>query len=217
MKGHDSMTSLAQTSSATIAQPRRNRFAGWSAIASGLALIIAGEKPYFPPSLSLVLLVSTLAFYLGMIPIARWMARGLAARDGGEQARVIRAAEIIGVTGVVVASATALLALPHWLPAVPAQIIDTSSLGVIGLWLIVSTVLAFRVRLFNRALAVLGVLAGASWLLAAFIMWAELITGVHGSLVPTLEALRILAGYVGSALYLIWAVWLGIWLLLRKR
>src|SRR5215831_4298283 len=115
------MNSLAQPSSATLAQPRRDRFVGWSAIASGVALLIVGEKPYFPPSLSLFLLVSTLAFYLGMIPVVRWMARGLAARDSADQLRVIRAAEVAGVAGAVVAAATAILALPHWLPAVPAQ------------------------------------------------------------------------------------------------
>jgi hypothetical protein len=182
-----------------------------------VAHIIVGEKPYFPPSLSLFLLVSTLAFYLGMIPIARWMARGLAAADSGDQSPIVRATEIAGVAGAVVAAATAILALPHWLPAVPAQILDTSSLGVIGLWLIVSTALAFRTRLYNRVLAVVGALAGVSWLLAAVIMWVELMAGDLGSLVPTLETLRTLAGYVGSAFYLIWAVWLGIWLLIRKR
>ena len=211
------MNTLAHPSSAPLAQPQRNRLVGWSAIASGVALIIVGEKPYFPPSLSLLLLVSTLAFYLGMIPIARWMARGLAAADSGEQSRIIRATEIAGVAGAAVAAATALLALPHWLPAVPAQVLDTSSLGVIGLWLVVSTVLALRARLYNRVLAVVGALAGVGWLLAALIMWVELIGGDLGSIVPTLETLRTLAGYVASAFYLIWAVWLGIWLLRRKR
>ena len=145
------------------------------------------------------------------------MAQGLAAREGGDVGRVIRIAEIAGLAGAGVAAMTALLALPCWLPAVPAQILDTSALGVIGLWLIVANGLALRVRLFNRVLAVLGVLAGLGWLLAAFIMWAELLTGARGSLVPALENVRTLAGYVGSACYLIWAVWLGIGLLIRKR
>jgi hypothetical protein len=87
---------------------------------------------------------------------------------------------------------------------------------VIGVCLIVANALAFRIRLFNRTLAVLGVLAGVNWFLAAFIMWTELITGAQGSLVTTLEALRTFGGYVGSALYIIWAVWLGIWVLIRK-
>ena len=34
--------------------------------------------------------------------------------------------------------------------------------------------------------------------------------------ISALETLRTLASYVASAFYLIWAVWLGIWLLLRK-
>jgi hypothetical protein len=210
------MNSVAQTST-SIAQPRRNRLAGWSAIASGLALLIAGEKPYFPSSLSLVLLVSALAFYLGMIPIARWIARGLAERENGDRVRVIRAAEIAGVAGAAIAALTAILALPHWLSAVPAQILDTSALGVIGLWLVVSSVLAFRARLYNRALAIIGALAGVSWLLAAVIMWIELIAGNLGSLVSAIETVRLLGGYLGSAFYLIWSVWLGVWLLIRKR
>src|SRR5690242_14411547 len=105
MKGYDSMNSLAQPSSTTLAKPQRNWIVGWSAIASGVALIIVGEKPYFPPSLSLFLLVSTLAFSLGMIPIARWMARRLAERDSGEPSRIIRATEIVGVAGAAVAAA----------------------------------------------------------------------------------------------------------------
>jgi hypothetical protein len=217
MKGYDSMNSLAQTSSATLARPQRNRFVGWSAIASGVALIIVGEKPYFPPSLSLFLLVSTLAFYLGMIPIARWMARRLAAADSGEQSRIIGATEIAGVAGAVVAAATAILALPHWLAAVPTQVLDTSALGVIGLWLIGANALAFRTRLLNRVLAILGALAGVSWLLVAVIMWVELLAGNLGSLASALETVRALGGYVASALYLIWAVWLGMWVLIRKR
>ncbi|HEV8192668.1 MAG TPA: hypothetical protein VGP82_14475 [Ktedonobacterales bacterium] len=211
------MNSLTKTASATLSQPRRERLVGWSAIASGLAFIIAGEKPYFPPSWSLVLLLATLALYLGMIPIVRWMAQGLAASGSGDRERVIHMAEIAGLAGAGVAAVTAILALPHWLPAVPAQVLATSSLGVIGLWLIVANALVFRVRLFNRVLAILGLLAGVCWLLAALTMWAELITGARGGIVPTLENVRILAGYVGSAFYLIWAVWLGIWLLVRKR
>jgi hypothetical protein len=211
------MNSLAQTPSATIARPQRNRLVGWSAVASGLALIIVGEKPYFPLSWSLVLLLATLALYLGMIPIAQWIATGLTARASGDGGRGTRAAEIVGVSGAVVAAATALLALPHWVPTVPAQILDTSSLGVIGLWLLVANGVALRVRLYNRALALLGVLAGMSWVLAALIMWTELMTGAQGTLVPALENVRTLAGYVGSAFYLIWALWLGIWLLTRKR
>jgi len=211
------MNSLAQPFSATLAQPQHNRFVGWSAIASGVALIIVAQKPYFPPALSLFLLVGTLAFYLGMIPIARWIARGLAATDSGEQSRIIRATEIAGVAGAAVAAATAILALPHWLPAVPAQILDTSALGIIGLWLIAANALALYLRLYNRVLAVVGALAGVGWLLAALIMWVELVAGDLGSLVPTLETIRTLASYIASAFYLIWAMWLGIWLLLRKR
>ena len=211
------MNSLAQTPSATVSRPRRTRFTGWSIIASGVALLIVGQKAYFPPSVGLVLLLATLAFYLGMIPVARWIARGLAERDNGDRVRVIRAAEIASVAGAAVAALTAILALPHWLSAVPAQILDTSALGVIGLWLGVSSVLAFRARLYNRALAIIGALAGVSWLLAAIIMWIELIAGNLGSLVSAIETVRLLGSYLGSAFYLIWAVWLGIWLLIRKR
>jgi len=205
------MSSLAQPSSATIASSKRNRLVGWSAITSGLAFVIVGLKPYFPSSLSLVLLIATLAFYLGMVPVARWIASGLVARDSGERARIIRAVEIVGVAGAVIAAATAILALPHWLPAVPAQILNTTALGVIGLWLAVTNALAFRARLYNRVLAVIGVVAGMIWLLIALIMWTELLTGV-----ATLETFRALGGYIAAAFYLIWALWLGIWLLVHK-
>ena len=125
--------------------------------------------------------------------------------------------EIAGVAGAVIAAATAILALPHWLPAVPAQILNTTALGVIGLWLAVSNALAFRARLYNRVLAVIGVVAGVIWLLVAVVMWTELMTGASGSAVSTLETFRALGGYIASAFYLIWAVWLGVWLLVRKR
>jgi hypothetical protein len=78
-------------------------------------------------------------------------------------------------------------------------------------------VLALRAKLFNRVLAVLGVLAGLGWLLAAVVMWAELALGDLGSLTSTLENLRTLGGYLAELFYLIWALWLGIWLLVRKR
>ena len=212
------MNSLVHTtSSTTLSPPRRSRGVGWSSVATGVALIIVGEKPYFPASFSLLILLTTLVLYLGMIPVARWIANGAAARDLGDGARVARAAEVIGITGVLVAAATAALALPRWLPAVPAQVLDTSSLGVIGLWLLVANALALRLRLFNRALAVLGALSGLSWLLAAVIMWAELAAGNLGTLIPTLEAIRMIGGYLAELFYLLWVLWLGIWLLVRKR
>ncbi len=221
------MNTLARTTpSAMPSVAQRSRFVGWSAIASGVALVIVGEKPYFPSSLSLLLLLATLVLYLGMIPIARLSAAGVAARDishgasgveGANGPGTARIVEIIGIAGVVVAVATAVFALPHWLPAVSAQILDTSSLGVIGIWLLASNVLALGARLFNRVLAVLGVLAGLGWLLAAVVMWVELTAGDLGSLTPTLEGVRTIGGYLAEALYLIWALWLGIWLLVRKR
>jgi hypothetical protein len=217
MKGYGSMNSLAQPSSATIASSKRNRFVGWSAIASGLAFVIVGQKPYFPSSLSLVLLIATLALYLGMVPVARWIASGLVARDSGERARVIRVGEIAGVAGALIAAATAVLALPHWLPAVPAQILNTTALGVIGLWLAVSNALVFRAWLYNRVLAVIGIVAGAIWLLVTVVMWTELMTSASGSAVSALETFRTLGGYSASALYIIWAIWLGVWLLIRRR
>src|SRR5262249_36287885 len=123
----------------------------------------------------------------------------------------------IGIAGVLVAVVTASLTLLRWLPAVPAQILDTSSLGVIGLWLLVANLLTLQSHRFNRVLAVLGVLAGLGWLLAAAIMWAELARGDLGSLVAPLEILRTFGGYLAELFYLIWALWLGIWLLVRKR
>ena len=221
------MNSLAHTTpSATLAVVQHSRFVGWSAIASGVALVVVGEKPYFPASLTLLMLLAALVFYLGMLPIAMWIAAELAARDTGHGAPeaegttepgAFRVAEIVGISGVVVAVATALFALPHWLPVVSAQILDTSALGVIGIWLLASNVLALGARLYNPVLAVLGILAGLGWLLAAVVMWVELAAGDLGGLTSTLEGGRMIGGYFAEALYLIWALWLGIWLLVRKR
>jgi hypothetical protein len=211
------MDSLAQTAfSAPDARAQRNGFVGWFTIASGVALIIVGEKPYFPASLSLLILSANLVLFLGMIPVAMWLANSTASR-AESSAGAARTAEWVGIAGVLVTVVTAILALPQWLPAIPAQILDTSSLGVLGLWLLVVTALALHTRLINRVLAVFGAIAGLGWFLAAVVMWVELTFGNLGSLVSTLESVRTLGGYVGEALYIIWALWLGIWLLARKR
>lgn len=211
------MDSLAQVAYPTATtRLARRRVVGWSAITSGVALFIVGEKPYFPASLSLFLLIASLALFLGMLPVAMWLAKGVADRAGGS-AGLARIAQMIGFAGVLVAIATVILALPRWLPAVPAQILETSSLGIIGLWLLLANGQAFGVRLINRVLAVFGAIAGLSLLLAAVIMWVELAFGDLGSLTPTLENIRMLGGYIGEALYLIWALWLGIWLLVRRK
>lgn len=211
------MNSLAHTTpSATLAPPQRRRFVGWSAVASGLALLVVGEKPYFPAELSPLLLVATLALFLGMVPAVMWLAKSTAARVEGS-ATAARTAAFVGIAGMLIAVVAAILALPRWLPAVPAQILDTSSLGVIGLWLLAANALALRARLTNRVLAVLGALAGVGFFLSAATMWVELIAGNLGSAVTTLESVRLYGSYLGQALYLVWALWLGIWLLVRKR
>lgn len=211
------MDSLAQVAYPTATtRLARRRVVGWSAITSGVALFIVGEKPYFPASLSLFLLIASLALFLGMLPVAMWLAKGVADRAGGS-AGLARIAQMIGFAGVLVAIATVILALPRWLPAVPAQILETSSLGIIGLWLLLANGQAFGVRLINRVLAVFGAIAGLSLLLAAVIMWVELAFGDLGSLTSTFENIRMLGGYLGEALYLIWALWLGIWLLVRRK
>ena len=211
------MESLAQTQvAAQVARSQRRKLVGWSLIASAVALVIVGEKPYFPASLAPLLLIAALVLFLGMVPAAQWLASGTAAR-AESSATMARVAEYIGVGGVVIAIATAILALPHWLPGLQAQILDTSSFGVIGLWLLLANALAFRVRLLNRVLAVLGALAGVGLLLSAAIMWVVLAAGDMGGLTPTLETIRMLGGYLGQAFYLIWALWLGIWLLVRRK
>lgn len=211
------MDSLAQTAyPAATVRPARRRGVGWSAIASGVALLIVGEKPYFPDSFGLFILIASLALFLSMIPVAIWLASGVTERAEGS-AGLARAAQIVGVVGILVAVVTAILALPQWLPAVPAQILETSSLGAIGLWLLVANGQAFGVRLINRVLAVFGAIAGLGLLLAAVVMWVELAFGNLGSLTSTLENLRMLGGYLGEAFYIIWALWLGIWLLVRRK
>jgi hypothetical protein len=211
------MDSLAQTAyPAATARPTRKRGIGWSAIASGVALLIVGEKPYFPDSFGLFILIASLALFLSMIPVAMWFASGVTERAEGS-ARLARTAQIVGVAGMFVAGVTAILALPQWLPAVPAQILETSSLGAIGLWLLVANGQALGVRLINRVLAVIGAIAGLGWLLAAAVMWVELAFGNLGSLISTMESIRVLGGYLGEAFYIIWALWLGIWLLVRRK
>ena len=210
----ESLTQSAQFVPGALRQ--RSRLVGWSLIASVVALVIVGEKPYFPASLAPLLLLAALVLFLGMVPVARWLASGTTAR-AERSATVARAAEYIGIGGVTIAIATAVLALPRWLPGLQAQILDTSSLGVIGIWLLIANTLAFRVRLLNRVLAILGALAGVGLLLSAVVMWVVLAAGDMGSLTPTLETIRMLGGYLGQAFYLIWALWLGIWLLVRRK
>jgi hypothetical protein len=88
---------------------------------------------------------------------------------------------------------------------------------VIGLWLVLANGASFRARLINRGLAVFGILSGLAWLVAASVMWVELVGGDLGDLTQALEGIRSIGGYVAQAMYLIWALWLGIWLLVRKR
>lgn len=209
------MNSLAQSTSTTGQPiPRSGRIAGGSAILSGIALVLLSEQMYLPSSFDLLFFLFTLVFLLGLIPAIRWMGQWLAAHDTGNGSRV---AEFVGLAGVAVAIATAAVALPHWLSPVPAQILTTSALGVIGLWLVLANGASFRTRLINRALAVFGVLGGLAWPVAAIVMWIELASGDLGGLTQALEGIRSIGGYVALAVYLIWTLWLGIWLLVRKR
>lgn len=211
------MESLAQTTfAAPDTRAQRRRFVGWTTIASGVALIIVGEKPFFPASLSPFILIASVVLFLGMLPVASWLANGIRAR-AERSAVAARIAEWTGFVGVFGALATAILALPHWLPAVSAQVLETSSFGVIGAWLLLANMLAFRARLINRVLAILGAIAGLGFILGAAIMWVALIAGDLGSAVSTLEGIRMLGGYLGQGLYIIWALWLGIWLLVRRK
>jgi len=209
------MNSLTQTTSATgRATPLSGRVVGGLAILSGIALILLSQQMYLPSSFDLLLFLFTLVFLLGLIPAVQWMAHGLAARDRGNGSRV---AEFVGLAGVAVAVTTAAVALPQWLSPVPAQILSTSALGAIGLWLVLANAASFRTRLINRALAVFGIISGLAWLIAAIVMWVELVSGDLGGLTQALEGIRSLGSYVALAMYLIWALWLGIWLLVRKR
>jgi hypothetical protein len=209
------MNSLAQSTSTTgRAAPRSGRIAGGLAILSGIALVLLSQQMYLPSSFDLLFFLFTLVYLLGLIPAIQWMARRLAAHDTVNGSR---GAEFVGLAGVAVAVATAALALPRWLSPVPAQILTTSALGVIGLWFVLANGASFRTRLINRALAVIGVLGGLAWLVVAIVMWIELVSGDLGGLTQALEGIRSIGDYVALAMYLIWALWLGIWLLVRKR
>ncbi|HEV2238489.1 MAG TPA: hypothetical protein VGR57_17660 [Ktedonobacterales bacterium] len=199
-------------------RPRRAPGVGWVLIASGLALIIAGEAPFVPASLDWLVLFTTLLVFLGMIPVARWLADGQPAHDGGTALGAARGMAGVGIAGMGAVSAAAVVATLGLLPVVPAAILDTSARGVVGLWLLVANAQALGARRFNRALAVVGALAGLSWLLAALAMWLELAIGAPGSLLTTLETIRHAGGDFFAELgYLLWALWLGIWLLLRRK
>src|SRR6185437_17047397 len=110
------MDSLAQTAQpATVARSQRRRGVGWSAVASGVALIIIGEAPYFPSSFGPVLLAASLVLFLGMIPVAIWINSGVVARDTSSGARLSRVAVLVGIVGMVVSALVAILLLPRLL------------------------------------------------------------------------------------------------------
>lgn len=210
------MSNLAQTvDPAGAAGATRSRLAGWSLIASGIALFITGEEP-FVPGLSLVFLLANVVLFLGMVPAAVRLADSEAARDAG----MARTAEVIAFAGVLGSLAAAVLAPLGLLPAVPAEILAMSSWGVIGLWLVLANVLALRTGLLKRVdtvLGALGALGGLGLILATVIMWVELTASNLGSAVATLENIRSASqGFAGELLYLIWAIWLGIWLVRHK-
>jgi hypothetical protein len=182
-----------------------------------VALIVAAEAPYVSTSLAPAILAASLVLFLGMIPIAVWLHSSIIARSSGTGVALSRVAELVGLCGMSVAAAVAILTLPRWMPAVQAQILTTSALGLIGIWLLTANALALSVRLLLRVLGVLGAFAGLTLLLSAVVMWIELGVGNLGGLVSIFESLRTLGGYLGEAFYIIWALWLGIWLLVRKR
>jgi hypothetical protein len=208
-------TVSAAHSSVALAPTAPTWYAGWSALASGgsaIAMIVALMLgPLLDESVANALvLVLALVLFLSMIPIAVWLSRVAASAPG-----VARAAALVGVAGVLGSVAKALLVMPHALPMVSAQILETSAFGAIGLWLIVACLIAPLNSSLGRALAILGVVAGLGWLLPAVIMWAELALGALGDLTPVLEAIRTIGGILAELLYTIWALWLGVRLVRR--
>ncbi|HET8906032.1 MAG TPA: DUF4386 family protein [Ktedonobacterales bacterium] len=206
----DTLAQVTRPSSGTPVQ--RTRLIGWLTFATFLGVFIAGEAPYFPSSLSLIVLAGILLMLFGMIPVAVW----LGDREAAAGAGIARAAEWIGIAGMLGGVAGGTLLLEHWMSGNVAQIIQTTSLGAVGVWLVVANALAFRGRLINRVLAVLGIAAGVGWLVPALIMWVEVSVGDPGGATPTLEAIRVSAEFF-EIFYLIWAIWLGIWLIRRKH
>jgi hypothetical protein len=209
-------TVSAAHSSVALTPTAGSRYAGWSALASGGSTIAAIVALVVGPLLddraaSALILILALVLFLGMIPIAMWLARSAAANQAG----VAVAVGVIGVAGVLGSIAKALLVMPNAIPAVPAQILETSALGAIGLWLIVADPLALRSRSLGSALAILGIVAGLGWFLPAAIMWLDLTLGDLGSLTPVLEAIRTIGGMLAELLYTIWALWLGVRLVRR--
>jgi hypothetical protein len=207
------MDSLAQSAQMTSTAPvQRTRGIGWLTIATFLGVFVAGEAPYFPGSLSLIVVIGSLVMFLGMIPVAIWFGNHESAAGSG----VARVAEWIGIAGMIGGIVGSVLLVEHWMTGTAPQILETTSLGAVGLWLILANALAFSGRLINRVLAVIGIIAGIGWLVPALTMWVELAAGDLGSFTSTLEAIRNNSQFLELA-YLIWAIWLGISLIRRKR
>lgn len=209
-------TVSAAHSSVALAPSAHASYAGWSALASGGSAIATIAALALAPLLdegvaNALMLALALVLFVGMIPVAVWLVRGAPVRLAG----VAVAAGVVGIAGVLGSVAKALLVMPHALPMVPAQILETSALGAIGLWLLVADPLALRSRSLSRALAILGIVAGLGWLLPAMIMWLDLTLGDLGGLTPVLEAIRTFGGMLAELLYTIWALWLGVRLVRR--
>ncbi len=208
-------TVSAAHSSVALKPSARAWYAGWSALASGgfaIATIVAlALAPLLDEGVGDALMLAlALVLFLGMIPVAVWLSRSAASAPG-----VARAAALVGIAGVLGSVAKALLVMLHALPMVSAQILETSALGAIGLWLLVADPLALRSRSLSRALAILGVVAGLGWFLPAAIMWLDLTLGDLGGLTPALEAIRMIGGILAELVYIIWALWLGVRLVRR--
>lgn len=190
------------------------RFAGWSALVCGVATVVAlvlafTLRPPLSPTGAALVLTPQLVFYLGMIPVALWL-WGATRTSAPTFAGIAITCAIVGVAGTVFVTA-----LPNVLFAVTEQIIATTMLGAMGLWLILAGALGRSRDALGRALAVMGVIIGLGWLLPALIMYLDLAVGAVGGLTAVLEGIRNYGGYLSQLLYTIWAIWLGIRLLRR--
>jgi hypothetical protein len=191
------------------------RFAGWSAIACGVATVVAlvlafTLNPPLSPVGAALALTPQLVFYLAMIPIALWL-WGATRASAPTLAGIAITGAIVGVAATVLVTA-----LPNALFAVTEQIIATTALGAVGVWLILAGVLGRSRDALGRALAAMGMIIGLGWLLPALIMYLDLAVGAVGGLTVVLEGIRGYGGDLSQLLYTIWAIWLGIRLLRRS-
>jgi hypothetical protein len=182
------------------------RFAGWAALASGAAAIVAfaaiaiffaGVKPFGPVN-DIALVVTALT----MAPLA--LAFHQLGQDRGPALSL--AALILGLAGMLVFAGNNTLMIlgvtritSYDKVADPVLAINLAGFAGIGLWMIAAGLIANPVGILPAGLTWLGLASGAGFAVMALAFWR--LGGFH----PVTMA----AGLIWQIGYPIWAIWLG--------